>query len=148
MCRILRIITLQLNSIFLTTHDILLVSIINSIEISVFVFTGLIDKARTGCHNSIGRQVFPVTLISLVGSTADSIVITDGIFGTTFRNDVRYLEIEWQTEEDVRIIERYQEIMNDKARKDRAVKKAMEKSDNLRERAIALDKSITGIKKK
>lgn len=57
-------------------------------------------------------------------------------------------EIEWQTEEDVRTIERYQEIMNDKARKDRAVKKAMEKSDNLRERATALDKSITGIKKK
>ena len=57
-------------------------------------------------------------------------------------------EIEWQTEEDVRTIERYQEIMNDKVRKDRAVKKAMEKSDNLRERATALDKSITGIKKK
>lgn len=57
-------------------------------------------------------------------------------------------EIEWQTDEDVRTIERYQEIMNDKARKDRAVKKAMERSDNLRERAAALDKSLASFKKK
>ena len=57
-------------------------------------------------------------------------------------------EIRWQTDEDVRTLERYQEIMNDPERKKRAMKAANEKADNLKERANALSKSITGIKSK
>lgn len=57
-------------------------------------------------------------------------------------------EIKWQTEEDVRTLERYQEIMNDPERKKRVLTAANEKADNLKERANALSKSITGIKNK
>ena len=57
-------------------------------------------------------------------------------------------EIRWQTEEDVRTLERYQEIMNDSERKKRVLKAANEKADNLKERANALSKSVTGIKGK
>lgn len=57
-------------------------------------------------------------------------------------------EIRWQTDEDVRTLERYQEIMNDSERKKRVMKAANEKADNLKERANALSKSITGIKGK
>lgn len=57
-------------------------------------------------------------------------------------------ELRWRAEEDARTLERYQEIINDKARLDRAMKAAKETVDNLQERAAALSKSITGIKKK
>ena len=57
-------------------------------------------------------------------------------------------ELRWQSEEDARVLERYQEIMNDKGRLDRAMKAAKKTVDNLKERAAALNKSITGIKKK
>ena len=57
-------------------------------------------------------------------------------------------EIRWQTDEDVRTLERYQEIMNDSERKKRVMAAANEKADNLKERAAALSKSITGIKGK
>ena len=57
-------------------------------------------------------------------------------------------ELRWQSEEDARVLERYQEIMNDKGRLDRAMKEAKKTVDNLKERAAALNKSITGIKKK
>lgn len=57
-------------------------------------------------------------------------------------------ELRWQSEEDARTLERYQEIMNDKARLERATKKAKEQMANLQERAAALSKSITGIKNK
>ena len=57
-------------------------------------------------------------------------------------------ELRWQAEEDARILEKYQEIMNDKGRLDRAMKRAKEQVDNLQERAAALSKSITGIKKR
>ena len=57
-------------------------------------------------------------------------------------------ELRWQSEEDDRVLERYQEIMNDKGRLDRAMKAAKKTVDNLKERAAALNKSITGIKKK
>lgn len=57
-------------------------------------------------------------------------------------------EIRWQTDEDVRTLERYQEIMNDSERKKRVLKAANEKADNLKERANALSKSVTGIKGK
>ena len=57
-------------------------------------------------------------------------------------------ELRWQSEEDARVLERYQEIMNDKGRLDRAMKIAKKTVDNLKERAAALNKSLTGIKKK
>ena len=57
-------------------------------------------------------------------------------------------DLRWQTDEDVRTLERYQEIMNDPDRKKRVMKAANEKADNLKERANALSKSITGIKGK
>ena len=57
-------------------------------------------------------------------------------------------DLRWQTDEDVRTLERYQEIMNDPERKKRVMKAANEKADNLKERANALSKSITGIKSK
>ena len=57
-------------------------------------------------------------------------------------------EIRWQTDEDVKTLERYQEIMNDSERKKRVLKAANEKADNLKERANALSKNVTGIKGK
>lgn len=57
-------------------------------------------------------------------------------------------ELEWQAESDAETIARYNEIINDKPRLDRAMKKAKEKIDNLQERATALSKSLTGLKKK
>jgi hypothetical protein len=56
-------------------------------------------------------------------------------------------ELEWQTTEDVATIERYQKILNDKERLARAMKKAEEQITNLKERAAALGKSLTGLKK-
>lgn len=55
---------------------------------------------------------------------------------------------EWQAEEDARTLERYQELINDKKRMDKALKIAEKNLENLQERAAALSKSITGIKKK
>ena len=57
-------------------------------------------------------------------------------------------ELRWQAEDDARTIERYNEIINDKPRLDRAMKAAKKQVENLTERANALNKSITGIKKK
>lgn len=57
-------------------------------------------------------------------------------------------ELEWQAESDAETIARYNEIINDKPRLERAMKKAQEKIDNLQERASALSKSLTGLKKK
>ena len=57
-------------------------------------------------------------------------------------------ELRWRAEEDARTIERYNEIINDKARLDRAMKVAAKTVDNLQERAKALNKSLTGLKKK
>jgi archaellum component FlaC len=57
-------------------------------------------------------------------------------------------ELRWQAESDAGIIEQYNEIINDKPRLDRAMKAAKKQVENLTERANALDKSITGIKKR
>ena len=57
-------------------------------------------------------------------------------------------DLKWQAEDDARTIERYNEIINDKARLDRAMKAAKKQVSNLTERAKALNKSITGIKVK
>lgn len=55
-------------------------------------------------------------------------------------------DLKWQAESDARIIEQYNEIINDKSRLDRAMKAAKKQVENLTERANALSKSITGIK--
>lgn len=55
-------------------------------------------------------------------------------------------ELRWRAEEDARTLERYQEIMNDKPRLDRAMKQAQKTIDNLQQRATAMSKSLTGIK--
>lgn len=57
-------------------------------------------------------------------------------------------ELKWRAEEDARTLERYQEIMNDKARLDRAMKAAKKTVDNLQERAAALSRSLTGLKRR
>ena len=57
-------------------------------------------------------------------------------------------ELKWQAEDDARTIERYNEIINDKPRLDRAMKAAKKQVENLTERADALNRSITGIKKR
>ena len=57
-------------------------------------------------------------------------------------------ELRWRAEEDARTIERYNEIISDKPRLDRAMKAAKSQVENLTERAEALSKSITDIKKK
>lgn len=57
-------------------------------------------------------------------------------------------ELRWQSEEDARTLERYQEIINDKPRLERAMKVAAKTVDNLEERAKALSKSLTGLKQK
>ena len=57
-------------------------------------------------------------------------------------------ELRWQAEDDARTIERYNEIINDKPRLNRAMKAAKKQVENLTERANALNKSITGIKRR
>ena len=57
-------------------------------------------------------------------------------------------ELRWQSEEDARTLGRYQEIISDKNRLNRALKVAEKQADDLTERASALRRSITGVKKK
>lgn len=57
-------------------------------------------------------------------------------------------ELRWQAEDDCRTLEEYQQIINDKARLDRAMKAAKEKISDLQDRAKALGKSLTGLKDK
>ena len=57
-------------------------------------------------------------------------------------------ELRWRAEEDARTLERYQEIIKDKARLDAAMKHAEKTIDNLQQRANALSKSLTGLKGK
>lgn len=55
-------------------------------------------------------------------------------------------ELNWQTEEDARILGRYQEILEDRPRLNRALKKAKEQADNLQERANNLSRSVSRLK--
>ena len=57
-------------------------------------------------------------------------------------------ELRWQAENDCKTLEEYQQIINDKARLDRAVKAAKERVSDLQDRAKALGKSLTGLKSK
>lgn len=63
---------------------------------------------------------------------------------------INFSEVEknWQVEEDVRTLERYQELINDKKRLSEALKKAKENMDNLKERADALSRTISKYKGK
>lgn len=56
-------------------------------------------------------------------------------------------ELRWRAEEDARTLGRYQEIISDKDRLNRALKVAEKQADDLTERASALRKSITGVEK-
>ena len=55
--------------------------------------------------------------------------------------------IDWQAEEDVRVFERYQDILNDKKRKAKALKAAQNKAINLQKRAEALNTQSEKLKK-
>lgn len=56
-------------------------------------------------------------------------------------------ELKWRTQEDASTLERYQEIVNDKPRLERALAEAKKTVDNLQQRANAISKSLTGLKK-
>lgn len=47
-------------------------------------------------------------------------------------------QLQWQSEEDARTMARYQEIMSDKARMNRAVKEAKRQASDLSKRANAM----------
>lgn len=57
-------------------------------------------------------------------------------------------DLKWRAEADARTLETYQEIINDKERLKLALAEAEKRIDNLKERAITLSKSLTGLKKK
>ena len=55
--------------------------------------------------------------------------------------------LDWQAEEDVRVFERYQDILNDKKRKAKALKAAQNKVSDLQKRAEALNTQSEKLKK-
>ena len=55
--------------------------------------------------------------------------------------------LDWQAEEDVRVIERYQDILNDKKRKAKALKAAQNKASELQKRVEALNTQSEKLKK-
>lgn len=57
-------------------------------------------------------------------------------------------QLDWQAESDAHTLAEYQAIINDNDRLKRATSKAKKLSEDYAERAAALNKSITGIKKK
>lgn len=58
------------------------------------------------------------------------------------------MERQWQTEEDVRTLARYQEIMNDSKRRSAALKGAKQEANNLQKRADNMKKAYGGKLKK
>lgn len=55
--------------------------------------------------------------------------------------------LDWQAEEDVRVFERYQDILNDKKRKAKALKAAQNKASDLQKRVEALNTQSEKLKK-
>lgn len=55
--------------------------------------------------------------------------------------------LDWQAEEDVRVLEKYQDILNDKKRKAKALKAAQNKVSDLQKRAEALNTQSEKLKK-
>lgn len=56
-------------------------------------------------------------------------------------------ELRWRAEEDARTLERYQEIIKDKERLKAALAQAEKQIDNLKQRADAIAKTVTTLKK-
>lgn len=56
-------------------------------------------------------------------------------------------ELQWQAEDDARTMARYQEIMNDKNRMNRAVKVAKKQADDLQKRTNIMKKVAKTTKK-
>lgn len=56
-------------------------------------------------------------------------------------------QLKWRTEEDARVIERYNEIIKDKARLEMATKEAEKTIDNLQERVKAINNSLSSLRK-
>lgn len=56
-------------------------------------------------------------------------------------------ELQWQAQDDAMIMARYQEILNDKSRMNRAVKEAQKQANELQKRATTLQKVATRSKK-
>lgn len=61
---------------------------------------------------------------------------------------LKKMDQQWQAEDDARTMARYQEILADKARMNRAIKAAKKEADNLEKRASAMKQAAGGIKKK
>lgn len=57
-------------------------------------------------------------------------------------------EMEWQAQDDAHTLARYQEIINDRSRMQRAVKVAKQEAANLTKRASMMQKASTTGKKK
>ena len=55
--------------------------------------------------------------------------------------------LDWQAEEDVRVFEKYQDILNDKKRKAKALKAVQNKVRDLQKRADALNAQSEKLKK-
>lgn len=55
----------------------------------------------------------------------------------------RARELKWRAEDDARIMAQYNEIMNDKARKNRAIKEAKSQANELQKRANIM-KNVAG----
>ena len=66
---------------------------------------------------------------------------------TREEQQMRKKELEWQAEDDARTMARYQEIMNDKNRMNRAVKVAKKQADDLQKRTNIMKKVAKTTKK-
>lgn len=55
----------------------------------------------------------------------------------------RQRELKWRAEEDARIMAQYQEIMNNKSRRNRAIKEAQTQADDLQKRANVMKNVAT-----
>ena len=62
----------------------------------------------------------------------------------TLKSKMSKQDLQWQAESDANTMMRYQEIMNDKARRDRAIKEAQRQADDLSKRASVM-KSVSKV---
>lgn len=60
----------------------------------------------------------------------------------TLKSKMSKQDLQWQAESDANTMMRYQEIMNDKARRDRAIKEAQRQAEDLSKRASVM-KSVS-----
>ena len=64
---------------------------------------------------------------------------------TKEQKEMKAREMKWRAEDDARIMAQYQEIMNDKTRRNRAIKEAQSQANDLQKRANAM-KNVAGKK--